>query len=110
MRILPRKRGSLVARKKTEQEIAFFCEKTRIEQKNQNFFDDSAAAHPLPNMHLSLSSLLVVGLGGRLDSTNIATPRLAVITQIDYDHERFLGQTLTRERPTQLVVHVSDCS
>jgi len=45
----------------------FFAKKTRIEQNNQDFFDDSAAAHPLPNMHLSLSSLLAVGLGGRLE-------------------------------------------
>ena len=39
-------------------------------------------------------AVLEVGLGGRLDSTNIVKPRLSVITQIDYDHERFLGQTL----------------
>jgi len=35
-----------------------------------------------------------VGMGGRLDATNTATPRLAVITQIDFDHERFLGHTI----------------
>ena len=38
--------------------------------------------------------VLEVGMGGRLDATNVATPRLAVITQIDFDHERFLGNTI----------------
>lgn len=32
-----------------------------------------------------------VGLGGRLDATNVVTPELAVITPIDFDHEGFLG-------------------
>jgi dihydrofolate synthase/folylpolyglutamate synthase len=35
-----------------------------------------------------------VGMGGRLDATNIATPRISVITEIDFDHERFLGRTI----------------
>src|SRR5579863_550121 len=34
------------------------------------------------------------GLGGRLDSTNILTPRVSVITRIDFDHENFLGHSL----------------
>src|SRR4051794_10004036 len=39
--------------------------------------------------------LLEVGLGGRLDATNvIARPRTTVITTIDYDHQQFLGTTL----------------
>ena len=35
-----------------------------------------------------------VGLGGRLDSTNIVMPEVAVITSIDFDHESFLGHTI----------------
>jgi dihydrofolate synthase/folylpolyglutamate synthase len=35
------------------------------------------------------------GLGGRLDSTNIVTPLASVITSIDFDHEKWLGYTLT---------------
>lgn len=35
-----------------------------------------------------------VGLGGRLDSTNIVTPEVAVITSIDFDHESFLGNSI----------------
>jgi dihydrofolate synthase/folylpolyglutamate synthase len=37
---------------------------------------------------------LEVGLGGRLDATNVVIPDLCVITQIDYDHEAFLGKSL----------------
>lgn len=35
-----------------------------------------------------------VGLGGRLDSTNIVMPEVAVITSIDFDHESFLGHSI----------------
>ncbi|AZV76484.1 bifunctional folylpolyglutamate synthase/dihydrofolate synthase [Parasedimentitalea marina] len=42
-------------------------------------------------------TLLEVGLGGRLDATNvIATPELTIITPISIDHEKFLGDTLTK--------------
>lgn len=39
-------------------------------------------------------AIIEVGLGGRLDSTNIITPDLSVITNISYDHTKFLGNTL----------------
>lgn len=35
-----------------------------------------------------------VGLGGRLDATNILTPAVTLITRIDFDHENFLGHSL----------------
>jgi dihydrofolate synthase/folylpolyglutamate synthase len=38
--------------------------------------------------------VLEVGLGGRLDATNVVHPELAVITPVDYDHEAFLGHAL----------------
>lgn len=38
--------------------------------------------------------VLEVGLGGRLDATNVVTPALCVITPIDYDHQMFLGDTI----------------
>ena len=37
---------------------------------------------------------LEVGLGGRLDATNVVHPDLCVITPVDYDHEAFLGKSL----------------
>lgn len=35
-----------------------------------------------------------VGMGGRLDATNIVEPEVAILTQIDFDHENFLGHSL----------------
>jgi dihydrofolate synthase/folylpolyglutamate synthase len=39
-------------------------------------------------------AVIEVGLGGRLDSTNIITPELSVITNIGWDHTNLLGNTL----------------
>ncbi len=39
-------------------------------------------------------AVIETGLGGRLDSTNIITPILSVITNISLDHQQFLGDTL----------------
>lgn len=39
-------------------------------------------------------AIIEVGLGGRLDSTNIVTPEVSVITNIGLDHTQFLGTTL----------------
>jgi len=41
-------------------------------------------------------AVIEVGMGGRLDSTNIITPILSVITNISYDHAQFLGDTLAK--------------
>lgn len=41
-------------------------------------------------------AVIEVGLGGRLDSTNIITPELSVITNIGIDHTQFLGDTLEK--------------
>lgn len=40
-------------------------------------------------------AIIEVGLGGRLDSTNIITPEISVITNIGLDHTQFLGNTLS---------------
>src|SRR5882724_4801584 len=39
-------------------------------------------------------AIFEVGLGGRLDATNIVTPDVSVITRVDFDHENFLGHSL----------------
>ncbi len=41
-------------------------------------------------------AIIEVGLGGRLDSTNIITPLVSVITNIGLDHTQFLGDTLEK--------------
>lgn len=41
-------------------------------------------------------AVIEVGLGGRLDCTNVITPMLSVITNISFDHTQFLGNTLAK--------------
>lgn len=41
-------------------------------------------------------AIIEVGLGGRLDCTNIITPDLSIITNISFDHTQFLGDTLAK--------------
>ena len=40
-------------------------------------------------------AVLEVGMGGRLDATNVIEPRVSVITDISLDHQKFLGDTVT---------------
>jgi dihydrofolate synthase / folylpolyglutamate synthase len=39
-------------------------------------------------------AVLEVGMGGRLDATNVVEPRISVITDISLDHQKFLGNTI----------------
>ena len=41
-------------------------------------------------------AVIEVGLGGRLDCTNIITPAISIITNISFDHTQFLGNTLAK--------------
>jgi dihydrofolate synthase/folylpolyglutamate synthase len=41
-------------------------------------------------------SVIEVGMGGRLDSTNVITPEVSVITNIGLDHTQFLGDTIAK--------------
>jgi dihydrofolate synthase/folylpolyglutamate synthase len=41
-------------------------------------------------------AVIEVGMGGRLDSTNVITPLVSVITNIGFDHTQFLGDTLSK--------------
>lgn len=41
-------------------------------------------------------AIIETGLGGRLDSTNVITPELSIITNIGYDHMHLLGDTLAK--------------
>ncbi len=74
---------------------------SRVEQANAGlpltFFESTTAAAFLAFSETPADLLLLeTGLGGVLDATNIITsPRLTLITPIDYDHQAFLGDTLT---------------
>ncbi|HET7714545.1 MAG TPA: folylpolyglutamate synthase/dihydrofolate synthase family protein [Bauldia sp.] len=54
----------------------------------------TAAAFDVFARHPADVLLLEVGLGGRLDATNVVDPLAAVITAVSIDHEKFLGDTL----------------
>jgi len=41
-------------------------------------------------------AIIETGMGGRLDSTNVIQPLLSIITNIGYDHQQFLGNTLAK--------------
>ncbi len=59
------------------------------------FFEAMTAAAFLHYVEQAVDVVVVeVGLGGRLDSTNVITPILSVVTSIDFDHTQFLGSTL----------------
>ncbi len=60
------------------------------------FFDLATAAAFLAfSLEQVEIAVIEVGLGGRLDSTNVCQPTLALITNISFDHERQLGNTLS---------------
>ena len=102
----------------TSPHLKNFTERIRIngEEVSRNFVVDFVAnnKHFLENQQLSFFEMTVgmafayfaeqnvdiaiieVGLGGRLDSTNIIHPEVAVITNIGYDHMQFLGDTLPK--------------
>lgn len=62
------------------------------------FFEITTAAAMLAFSRTPADYTLVeVGLGGRLDATNVITnPKISVITTIDYDHQQYLGDTLAK--------------
>jgi dihydrofolate synthase/folylpolyglutamate synthase len=69
--------------------------KPQIEEIKPSFFEITVAmAFQYFAEQCVDTAVIEVGLGGRLDSTNIITPELAVITNISWDHMNLLGDTL----------------
>lgn len=78
----------------------FVCE---FIQKNKIFFEENDMSFFEMSVGLAFDyftkekvdiAIIEVGLGGRLDATNIITPLISVITNIGIDHTQFLGNTL----------------
>lgn len=70
-------------------------ERTFFEPLSPSFFEITTALAFLWFAEQKVDVAVVeVGLGGRLDCTNIIHPDLAVITNISFDHQQFLGNTL----------------
>jgi dihydrofolate synthase/folylpolyglutamate synthase len=78
-------------------QVVDFVEKNRdaIEKIQPSFFELCVAmAFDFFARQKVDIAIIEVGLGGRLDSTNVITPLLSVITNISYDHQNLLGNTL----------------
>jgi len=69
--------------------------KTFLELQSLSFFEMTVgmAFNYFAKQNVDIA-VIEVGLGGRLDSTNIIIPELSVITNIGYDHTQMLGNTL----------------
>jgi len=71
--------------------------KTFLDELQPSFFETMTALGFWYFVQQKVDIAVVeVGLGGRLDSTNVLTPILSVITNIGLDHTEFLGNTLTQ--------------
>jgi dihydrofolate synthase / folylpolyglutamate synthase len=68
---------------------------TFFEENDLSFFEMSVGlAFDYFNKERVDIAIIEVGMGGRLDSTNVITPLVSVITNIGLDHTQFLGNTL----------------
>ena len=69
--------------------------KAMIEEVNPSFFEITVAMafQAFAEEQVDIA-IIETGLGGRLDSTNVITPLLSIITNISYDHKDLLGNTL----------------
>lgn len=79
--------------------VVDFVEKERsfFEPLSPSFFEVTTAMafKYFADNHIDIA-VVEVGLGGRLDCTNIITPLVSVITNISFDHTQFLGDTLAK--------------
>ena len=83
----------------SEDYVVRFVEEERsfFEPLHPSFFEltTAMAFKYFADMEVDIA-VIEVGLGGRLDCTNIITPILSVITNISFDHTQFLGNTLAK--------------
>jgi len=78
-----------------EAEVIEFCQEVQAYEADLSFFEITLA---MALVHFNNAQcdyvILETGMGGRLDATNVVTPLLAIITNIGFDHQAFLGNTL----------------
>ena len=80
-----------------KKEVVNFIENNKLflETHKLSFFEMTVGlAFDCFAQHKVDIAIVEVGLGGRLDSTNIITPEISIITNIGFDHIQFLGETL----------------
>jgi dihydrofolate synthase / folylpolyglutamate synthase len=92
-----RERIKIDGKEVSEEFVIAFTKKIKplIEEIQPSFFEITVAMafDYFAEQQVDIA-IIEVGLGGRLDSTNIITPELSVITNIGYDHMNMLGNTL----------------
>ena len=83
----------------SQEEVINFVEKEKqfFEPLHPSFFElTTAMAFNYFSKEKVDVAVVEVGLGGRLDCTNIINPDLSIITNISFDHIQFLGNTLSK--------------
>ncbi len=81
----------------SKEEVIEYVEKFKpiIEELRPSFFElTTAMAFDYFSKEEVDISVIEVGMGGRLDCTNVIQPEVSIITQIGLDHQQFLGNTL----------------
>lgn len=87
--------GQMISEEAVVRFTESFLSKNETEKLEPSFFEltVSMAFDYFRSMEVDVA-VIEVGLGGRLDSTNIITPEVSVITNISFDHMALLGNTL----------------
>lgn len=88
-----KRNGQLISKK---QVVKFVAENKALFQEIQPSFFEITVALAFKYFADKQVDIAIIetGLGGRLDSTNILNPILSLITNISFDHQQFLGNTL----------------
>ena len=93
-----RERIKINGKKITREDVINFVKKNKedFEKINMSFFEYTVAMAFNHFANKVDIAIIETGLGGRLDSTNIITPEVSIITNIGYDHINLLGKTLEK--------------
>ena len=89
--------GEMISEEAVVRFVELYQEKNRYENIEPSFFEltVSMAFDYFRSMSIDVA-VVEVGLGGRLDSTNVISPEVSVITNISFDHMNLLGNTLPK--------------
>ncbi len=89
--------GEMISEEAVVRFVELYQEKNRYENIEPSFFEltVSMAFDYFRSMLVDVA-VVEVGLGGRLDSTNVISPEVSVITNISFDHMNLLGNTLPK--------------
>ena len=81
----------------SDKEIAQYYLRVKKHVTNQTFFEITTAMAFLYFKEKNVDfAVLEIGLGGRLDSTNVITPLVSIITNIGMEHTEYLGNTIEK--------------